>query len=190
MQIKKVVKILFFIILILSLAIYLYFNILKKKKTEKTTEISEELSYSSNVIKNVKYQSTDANGNKYYITALTGEVDYSSPNIIYLTDVESLIILEDSDKITITSNYGKYDSSNFDTIFSKNVVIKYLDNKITGEYLDFSANRNTMIISQNVIYTNLENILRADVMEMNIETKDTKIFMYEKEKKVNIKSKD
>tara|TARA_B100000941_G_C28346746_1_gene469665 strand:+ start:353 stop:496 length:144 start_codon:yes stop_codon:yes gene_type:complete len=45
-----------------------------------------------------------------------------------------------------------------------------------------------MIISQNVIYTNLENILRADVMEMNIETKDTKIFMYEKEKKVNIKN--
>ena len=170
MQIKKVIKILFFIILILSLTIYLYFNFFKKKKIEQTTEISEELSYSSNVIKNVKYQSTDANGNKYYITALTGEVDYSSPNIIYLTDVESLIILEDSDKITITSNYGKYDSSNFDTIFSKNVVIKYLDNKITGEYLDFSANRNTMIISQNVIYTNLENILRADVMEMNIET--------------------
>ena len=104
--------------------------------------------------------------------------------------MESLIILEDSEKITITSDYGKYDSSNFNTIFSKNVIIKYLDNKITGEYLDFSVNRNTMIISQNVIYTNLENILRADVMEMNIKTKDTKIFMYEKEKKVNIKSKD
>ena len=47
-----------------------------------------------------------------------------------------------------------------------------------------------MIVSKNIIYTNLENILKADVIEMNIETKDTKIFMYEKEKKVNIKSKD
>ena len=104
--------------------------------------------------------------------------------------MKSLITLKNSEIITITSDYGKYNSSNFDTIFSKNVIVKYLDNKIIGEYLDFSMDRNTMIISQNVIYTNLENILKADVIEMNIETKDTKIFMYEKEKKVNIKSRD
>ena len=47
-----------------------------------------------------------------------------------------------------------------------------------------------MIISNNVVYTNLENILKADVIEINIETKDTKIFMYEKNKTVNIKNKD
>ena len=47
-----------------------------------------------------------------------------------------------------------------------------------------------MIISKNVIYNNLENILEADVVEMNIKTKDTKIFMYEEEKKVNIKNLD
>ena len=73
--------------------------------------------------------------------------------------------------------------------FSKNVVINYLDNKITGEYLDFSMQRNSMIISRNVIYTNLENILKADVIEMNIKTKDAKIFMHKNNKKVNIKSK-
>ena len=42
----------------------------------------------------------------------------------------------------------------------------------------------------NVIFTNPENILKADVIEMDLKTKDTKIFMYEKEKKVNIKSKN
>ena len=47
-----------------------------------------------------------------------------------------------------------------------------------------------MIISKNVIYTNLENILKADVIEINIKTKDTKIFMYEENKKVNIKNKN
>ena len=47
-----------------------------------------------------------------------------------------------------------------------------------------------MIISRNVIYTNLENILKADVVEINIETKDTKIFMYDSKDKVNIKSKN
>jgi hypothetical protein len=47
-----------------------------------------------------------------------------------------------------------------------------------------------MIISRNVIYSNLENILKADVIEVDIETKDTKIYMYENETKVNIKNID
>ena len=46
-----------------------------------------------------------------------------------------------------------------------------------------------MIISRKVVYTNLENILTADVVEIDIETKDTKIFMYKNKEKVNIKTK-
>ena len=103
---------------------------------------------------------------------------------------KAFIKLTNSNNVTITSDYGKYNSNNFDTIFSKNVIINYLENKITGEYLDFSMQRNSMIISRNVIYTNLENILKADVIEIDITTKDTKIFMFQDNKKVNIKSKD
>ena len=47
-----------------------------------------------------------------------------------------------------------------------------------------------MLISKKVVYTNLENILKADVVEIDIKTKDTKIFMLENNKKVNIKSKN
>ena len=54
---------------------------------------------------------------------------------------------------------------------------------MTGEYLDFSLINNLMTISENVIYTNNENILKADIAEMNIKSKDTKIFMYENIKK-------
>ena len=96
----------------------------------------------------------------------------------------------DSENIEITSDYGKYNITNYDTIFSKNVIINYQYNKITGEYLDFSFDRESMIVSKEVVYTNLENILKADVIEVNIETKDTKIFMHESEKQVNIKSKE
>ena len=74
------------------------------------------------------------------------------------------------------------------TSFSKNVIIKYLNNKITADYADFSIGRNSMIISKNVIYNNSENILKSDAISINIDTKDTKIFMYETNKKVNIKS--
>ena len=47
-----------------------------------------------------------------------------------------------------------------------------------------------MIMSRNVIYTNPENILEADVVEMNLDTKNTKVFMYKSNEKVNIKSKN
>ena len=69
-------------------------------------------------------------------------------------------------------------------------MINYLDKKITSEYLDFSIKRDSMIISRNVIYTNLENMLEADVVEINITTKDTKIYMNNNNKKVIIRNKD
>ena len=173
---------------------FVYFKYIGQKsytEAEVKVENSEENnSYSSNIIKDVNYSSTDAKGNEYIINASQGEIDYSNANVIFLTNVVAEISLDNSQKIKITSDFGKYNTENFDTIFSQNVIVNYLSNKITGEYLDFSIERNSMIISKKVIYTNLENIMEADVIEINIETKDTKIFMYEQNKKVNIKSKN
>ena len=45
-----------------------------------------------------------------------------------------------------------------------------------------------MIISREVILENDESSLRADVIEVNLDTRDIRIFMYEENKKVNIKS--
>ena len=172
-----------------SIIVYLKFF-----KIEKVVQITAEEKvnevYSSNLIEDVKYTTRDADGNEFIITAQQGEIDYSNSNILYLTKVKGLIKLANSNNITITSKFGKYNSENFDTIFSKNVIINYLDNKITGEYLDFSLERNSMLISKKVVYTNLNNILKADVIEINIETKDIKIFMYENQKRVNIKTKN
>ena len=97
-----------------------------------------------------------------------------------------MIKLKNSNNIEISSDFGKYNANNFDTIFSKNVIVTYLDNKIESEYLDFSIDRNSMIISKKVIFTNLENTLKADVIEMNLDTKDSKIYMYKKKDKVII----
>jgi len=188
MKKKNIIFFLIIILFIFSLIMYL-----KYSKEDGISKIEEEIleePYKSNIMDDVSYSSKDAKGNEYIVNASRGEVDYDRPNIIYLTDVRALIKLTNSNDVTITSNFGKYNTNNFDTIFSKNVIINYLDNKITGEYLDFSIERNSMIISRKVVYTNLENILKADVIEINITTKDTKIFMYKDNKKVNIKSKD
>ena len=93
-----------------------------------------------------------------------------------------------SSEIIIKSDYGKYFIDNNDTIFSKNVIITFLNKKISDEYLDFSILRNSMTLSKNVVYSNLNNILKADAIEINLETKKAKIFMYENTEKINIKS--
>ena len=184
-------NIIFFLIIFLLISSLIIF--LKYSKEESVTKIEEEVleePYKSNIMEDVSYSSKDAKGNEYIVNAFKGEIDYDRPNIIYLTNVRAFIKLTNSNDVTITSDFGKYNTNNFDTIFSKNVEINYLDNKITGEYLDFSIGRNSMIISRKVVYTNLENILKADVIEINVTTKDTKIFMYKDNQKVNIKSKD
>ena len=191
MEKNKIIKIVFIFLLLISIfLIYLKFSKNDSASVLNETVIVEENVYSSNVIENVNYSTKDNDGNEYLITALKGEIDYANQNIIYLTDVKAEIKLNNSDNIVVVSDFGKYNADNFDTIFSINVIIKYLENKIVSEYLDFSMNRNTMIISKNVIFTNFDNILEADVIEMNLKTKDTKIFMYENEKKINIKSKN
>ena len=48
--------------------------------------------------------------------------------------------------------------------------------------------KNLLIISRNVVYKNLENTLKADVIELDTITKNTKIFMYNLNKKVNVKN--
>ena len=187
---KKKVKFFLIISVPIFIIIFFYININKSKKELNQVEIDiKEENYSSNIIDGVNYTSKDSKGNEYIINAEKGEIDISNSNIIYLTNVNALIKLNNSENVTVTSNFGKYNINNYDTIFSKNVIIRYLDNRITGEYLDFSIGRNSMIISRNVIFENLENILNADVIEMNIKTKDAKIFNYEKEKKVKIKNK-
>ncbi len=195
-MLRKKILIIFFTLLIISL--YFFFVDFRENKnsekiqseTKTNIESSEDITYKSNIIEDVNYVTNDADGNEYIIRALKGEIDFNSPSILYLTEINALIKLKNSEYITISSDYGRYNSENFDTIFSKNVIINYLDNKITSEYVDFSLIRNSMIITRDVVYNNLENTLNADVIELDIKTKDAKIFMYEKEKKVNIKSKN
>ena len=188
MVIKKFVKIFLFSVILLILFYFVYFKYFKDQDSKVIKKENKDISYNTNILKDIEYNTKDKDGNEYLIRALQGEIDFSNPNILFLTNVTAIIKLNTSEKVTIISDYGKYNSENNDTIFSKNVIVDYLENKITAEYLDFSLEKNFMLISRNVVYSNSKNNLSADVVEIDIKTRDTKIFMYEKEKKVNIKS--
>lgn len=186
---KKFIKFLFFFLFLV--AVFTIYKIVKKplpiEELSKINETKINLS-NSNIINEVSYQSNDTNGNEYLINARKGEIDLSDSDIIFLTDVEAQINLKNSNSILISSEFGKYNIKNFDTIFSKSVNIYYLESKIIGDYLDFSIDRSSMVISRNVVYTNNKNILKTDVVEIDIKTKDTKIFMYDEKNKVNVKN--
>ena len=195
---KKIILGIFFIIFFFTL-FFFYFktnhnkDILAKKKSldvieKENIQINEEKIISSNIIEDVSYSAKDTKGNEYFLKAGEGTIDQNQSNYIFLKSVKGIINLKDYKLIEISSDFGKYNINNYDTIFSKNVIITYLDNKITGDYLDFSWDKNLMIISKKVNLKNEKNSLEADVIEINIKTKDIKIFMYEENKKINIKS--
>ena len=179
-----------FVITISILLLIIVFNLNQnnKKSVEEKKEVVQEEVENSNLIKDVVYKSKDSNDNLYILKASEGIIDQSNSKIIYLTSINAVIELNDYNSIDISSNFGKYNINTFDTIFSKNVIIKYLDNIITGEYLELSLNKNLMTISRNVVFKNDESSLKADVIEVDIKTKDIKISMYEENKKINIKS--
>ena len=195
---KKIIFGISFIVIIFSIIYFFYSksgykkNLLKMEKVElieeKNIELIEEKIESANIIQDVSYSAKDTKGNEYFLKANEGTIDQNQSNFIFLKSVKGIINLKDYELIEISSNFGKYNINNYDTIFSKNVVISYLDNKIRGDYLDFSLDKKLMIVSKDVTIKNNKNSLSADVIEVNIETKDLKIFMYEEDKKVNFKS--
>ena len=187
---KRNLLLLIFILATIIIALFIYFyKIPVEEKNVKIDETKiEEKSFASNIIQNVKYTSKDIRGNEYIITAKEGEIDINNDNVIFLKSVEAKIILNNQNKIFISSEYGKYNINNFDTIFNKNILINYLQNNIKGEYLDFSLQRNSMIISEDVVFSDNNNVLKTDVVEIDIKTKNTKFYMYDKDHKVSFKT--
>ena len=182
-----------FIIILAVSFFFIYSNYFQKEKSNQNInlEVEEESSKNSNIIKEIKYSSKDLKGNEYIILADEGEIDLDNSDIIFLKNVKAFInLIEKNETITVVSDFGKYNTINYDTIFSQNVKIQYQDNTITGDYLDFSMKKNLLIISKNVVYTNPTNILKADVIELDTTTNNTKIFMYNSKDKVNIESRN
>jgi len=178
------------VIFIISLWFYLkYFtkNFEDAKETLVIEKIDENQNTTSTYINDINYVSTDAKGNKYQITAKQAEIKIENSDVMFLRDVMAFIFIKDSDKIKITSSFSEYNTKNYDTIFSENVIVTYSEHKITGEYLDFSFLRNLGTFTTNVMYTGKKTNLFADKIEINLITKDTKIFMIDSEKRVLIK---
>ena len=177
---------LIFILIIISLLLFLkYFkqsnlNNDFKINVEQTTNTGESL------IEDLKYLSTDREGNEYKIEAKKGNIDQKNPDIIYLKDVSAIISLGRSEYISIESKFAKYNTKNFDTLFNDSVSVDYGEHFLKSEFLDLSFENNLVSLYDNVRYQSGISSLKADRAEIDILNKKTKIFMEKPNKKVQI----
>ncbi len=176
------------LLIIITAIIYLIYFYEKeisgvKKEIVNNNEIEE-----GNTIEDLKYYSTDNQGNKYEIVADKGNLDKKNPDIIFMKDVSAVINLKDDDDIYIISRNAKYNSKNHNTFFSEDVAINYKDHSLKSVYLDLSFEKNLVSIYENVNYSNDSSLLMADKAEIDLIKKKTKIFMIDPKKKVLIKN--
>ena len=190
MNIKILIQLLLFIILISTATTYYYFY--KNNKANVNVDkinSDDEISVSdnsSNVIKNISYTSTDNMGNKFKIKSEMGEINFDNTNMVYMTNVEAVINLINSDPIIIKSNYANYNKTNYETNFKENVLVTYQIHKITSQNLDLSFQDNLATIYNKVVYDDRSVKLGADILKIDLITKNSKIFMYNEYKKIKI----
>ena len=189
---KKIfIQILLVLIVLIIIGSIFYFylfdqrKIIENPKKKETTQIStdkdkDDESAISSIINNIKYVSKDNEGNEYEIVAKKGEMNISNP------DVYAIIKMKNLTSIYINSDYAIYNSQNYDTTFTENVIINYITHEITGEKLDLSFQTNMAIMTKNVIYKNINTVLNADRLEIDLITKNSKIFMEDKYEKIKI----
>ena len=143
----------------------------------------------NNLIKNLSYFSKDNLGNEYIIESKYSELNLDNVDIISMESVSAKIIMVNSKPIYVTSNFAKYNNENYETTFTDNVLIVYLDNKIRCEKFYISIENNFANVTDNVIYENPKEKLIADTIEIDLITKNSKIFMIDKSKKVMVLNK-
>ena len=187
-MIRKIYIQLLLIFLLAVITFFLFFKYFKKTNIEDDLRgnIEQSMNTSESLIENLKYLSTDKEGNEYKIEAKKGNIDKDNPDIIYLENVVAIILLKNSEHISIKSNFAKYNSKNFDTLFNDEVSVDYEDHLLTGNFLDLSFENNLVSIYDDVQYFSGFSSLSADRAEINILNKNTKIFMESPGKKVLI----
>ena len=114
---------LIFLIFLFSTLFYLKYFKNSQKISENIPKEEQQIITSQNdsstYIDNVNYISSDTRGNRYQITAEQAEIKSEDSDVMSLENVAAYIFIKDSDTIMITSNFGVYNSKNYDTIFLK-----------------------------------------------------------------------
>ena len=137
-----------------------------------------------NIIKDIRYFSKDDKGNNYEIVSDFGEISLDNPDLIFMTNVVATINLKNSSNVVITSKFANFNNKSYETTFYENVKILRDDEKIRSQKLEFSLEKDLILISNNVVLEKPGFNLKADRVEIDLITKNSKILMNDSNKKV------
>ena len=178
----------------LFVIIFAVFSIYFKKEEnikETTLEIekivgSEIDNETGTLIKDLSYSFFDISGNYYELFCDFGKIDLNDSKKIFMTNVKTLIYLKNSSPIKITAKNAIYNKVTHETNYYTNVKMTHLIHKATSDNLDISFENNKAWMYNNIIYNKPGTQLTADRLEIDLITKDTKIFMDNKSEKIKI----
>ena len=148
-------------------------NKLKKKSDESLKNLTKE----------IEYVTSNNNGDVFKIFAKYGKSSLKKSDILNLEIVNGIISSDEKSNIYISSDFAEYNYENQDSKFYKNVEIKYDNKKISCDNLDLKISQNLAIAYNNVIIENNNSLMKAQIIEMDISTKDISI---NSQKKVKI----
>ena len=203
---------LFFILIILGSYVFYNFsknkeennlNILKKNENNNIDE--KKLSSNQNIIENIRYQSSNFRGDTFEILAKYGETFLENPNQMKLTKVNSNILFKNGEIINLKSNFADFNTQTFETTFFENVSIIKKNEIINGDKLYFimeasnnipdlsnepnlnnEKEENIIRLTGNVIYKKPGYTAKADIIEIDLVTKNLIIEMTKKTDRVVI----
>lgn len=203
MERKTLIQIFLFLILILITYLTFNFYYIKKVSTDleevdnSKSNISKSTLVGKDVIQDIKYSSNNNKGDIYEILADFGESDIENGELMFLTNVTGKVIFQNKSSIILTSNFANFNTKTFETTFINDVVVVRDEETITGDELYLVLDKeegnkekeeNFIKISRNVIYKKPGYNLKADILEVDLITKNIKIYMLGKNKKILAKT--
>ena len=197
MKLKFFFQIIITLIILTILIIFFYtFFLNKNKRISETSKNSNNIEINldkkiANELVNIEYNSTDSEGNIYYLNAKKGiiEIKNQQNNIINLEGVVAVINLKDKGIINIFANNAVYNKLNHDTLFYDNVKMDYLNNSISANNLDVIFTKKISKIYNNVIVNNSMLNLSTDKIMLDMLTGNLKLEMENDKEKIKLVTK-
>ena len=194
MNIKTVIQLLIFCIIVLFLYFFIQNTFLQEQKEIVNLDLSKEEiieeiktdKKEKNIIEKINYISIDAEGNEYILSADHGKESIENPDIIILEKVVGKIKLKGKSDIEIKSDFAMYNSITFDTKFYENVLGSFDDSKISSDNLDLFFKNNKAKMYNNIKYLDKNTDANADEISFNLLNGDVNIKMFDKNQKILI----
>ena len=188
---NKVIKlILFTLIIFFSIIFYkIYFK--NKNLVDEDFDITPNVvveENQNNLIRDLKYSINLGQNNKYIINSDLSEITYKNDKseVVNMQGVTAIIIDNNQIPIEVSSDLAKYNNSNYETLFEKNVKIRYLNHEIFSNAMQFDFENQIIKIYKNVEYNGTMGHMFADNIDINLIMNKIDIYMDGDKKNVEL----